>query len=726
MYADVLVEYTNKSIDKTFTYLVPNEFKDLIKAGMKVKVPFSNKVINGIVLKLKKTYDGEYDLKSICELIDSEITLNNELISLGKFLSEQTLCSKMVAYQTMLPAALKVKNKKHDYNKYDVYISLNKNLSIIDEYINNNQRSKVQIDILNKLKEEKILKNKLSASALKKLLELELVKEDSVQKYRINYDKKEKEKEIELNKDQQKVIKEVNLNENKTYLLHGVTASGKTEVYINLIKKVIKNNKTAIMLLPEISLTTQMINRFYSIFNNKVAIFHSALSDGEKFDEYLKIIRKEVNIVIGTRSAIFTPLEDIGIVIIDEEHSETYHQDTNPRYSAIDMAKFRCAYNKCPLILGSATPTLETMVRAKKGVYQLLELKNRVNNQKLPTIEIVNMEEEYKKGRTIISEELESKIKDRIEKKEQIILLLNRRGFSTIVSCKACGYTYKCPHCDITLTYHKSNNSMRCHYCGYTKIIDKVCPECNNESLSYLGLGTEKLESNLNKMFPNVKIIRMDVDTTTKKGSHEQIINDFKEQKYDILLGTQMISKGLDFPHVTLVGVINADASLNIPDFRSGERTFELLSQVSGRAGRDKVPGEVIIESFNPDNIYLKCVKNNSYEEFYNYEMTIRRKLKYPPYYYLVNVRISGKNLDNTFKEATNVYKYLKKNLANETNVFNPTPASILKVNNIFRYQILIKYRYDGYLINTLKKLDEMYANNKYVDFMVDFNPSRF
>lgn len=726
MYADVLVEYTNKAIDKTFTYLVPDEFKDIIKVGMKVKVPFSNKTINGIVLKLKKTYDGEYELKSIKELVNSEITLNSELISLGKFLSEQTLCSKIVAYQTMLPAALKVKNQQHDYNKYDVYISLNKDNKIIEEYIINNQRSKAQIEILNKLKDNRLLKGELSSSALKKLLELELVKEEYVQKYRINYDNKSNKKEITLNKDQQSVIKKVDLNDNKTYLLHGVTASGKTEVYINLIEKVIKNGKSAIMLLPEISLTTQMINRFYGEFKNNVAIFHSALSDGEKYDEYLKIIRKEVKIVIGTRSAIFTPLENIGIVIVDEEHSETYHQDTNPRYNAIEIAKFRCAYNKCPLILGSATPTLETMVRAKKGVYQLLELKNRVNNQKLPSIEIINMEEEYKKGRIIISEKLENKINDRIKKKEQVILLLNRRGFSTVVSCKSCGYTYKCPHCDITLTYHKSNNTMRCHYCGYTKIIDKVCPECNMEALSYLGLGTEKLESNLNKMFPEARIVRMDVDTTNKKGSHEKIINDFKDQKYDILLGTQMISKGLDFPLVTLVGVINADASLNIPDFRSGERTFELLSQVSGRAGRDKVPGEVIIESFNPDNIYLNCVKNNSYEDFYNYEMSSRRKLKYPPYYYLVNIRISCKNLDNTFKEASNVYKYLKKNLANDTIVYNPTPTSILKVNNIFRYQILIKYRYDGYLINTLKKLDEMYANNKYIDFMVDFNPSRF
>ena len=388
------------------------------------------------------------------------------------------------------------------------------------------------------------------------------------------------------------------------------------------------------------------------------------------------------------------------------------------------MAKFRCAYNKCPLILGSATPTLETMVRAKKGVYELISMPRRVNNQVLPSVKIINMEEEMKKGHTIISEELENKIRDRLSKKEQVILLLNRRGYSTVVSCQSCGFTYKCPHCDITLTFHKTNKTMRCHYCGYTKIVDNKCPECNQESLSYLGLGTEKLEKKLLEMF-DCKIVRMDVDTTTRKGSHESIISAFKNHEYDILLGTQMISKGLDFPLVTLVGVVNADASLNIPDFRSGERTFELLCQVSGRAGRDKIKGEVIIESFNPDNYYLNCVRDQDYEKFYNYEMNERRKLKYPPYYYLVNIRITSKSLDTCFKEATNCYNYLRKNLAKETIIFNPTPASIFKVNNIYRYQILIKYRYDGYLINTLKKLDEMYATNKMTDFICDFNPSR-
>ncbi len=725
MFADVLVEYTNKAVDKTFTYKIPDIFKD-IKIGMKVKVPFANKVINGIVVDIKDKNDNKYQLKEIKELVTPEFFLNNELMQLGKYLQEKTLCSKIVAYQCMLPSALKIKKQNHNYNKYDVYICLNKSEKIIDDYINNNQRNKTQINILNKLKSKNILKKELSLSSVKKLLELDLVKEEYVQKYRINYNKSINNEKKVLSSEQKEAVSKVIFNEAKTYLLHGVTGSGKTQVYIELIKKVISNNKKVIMLLPEISLTSQMINTLYEIFGNKIAIFHSGLSNGEKYDEYLKIYNNEIDIVVGTRSAIFTPLINIGLIIIDEEHSDTYHQDVNPRYSAIDMAKFRSAFNKCPLILGSATPTLESMVRAKKGVYELLTLTKRYNNLELPTTKIVDMETEMKKRRTVISELLENKIRDRLEKREQVIILLNRRGYSTIVTCHNCGYTYKCPQCDISLTYHKSNSSLKCHYCGYTKYLDKLCPQCKDDSLSYLGLGTEKLENTLSKMFESAKILRMDVDTTSTKGSHEKIITSFKNHEADILLGTQMISKGLDFPLVTLVGVINADTSLNLPDFRAGEKTFELLYQVSGRAGRADKNGEVIIQSFNPTNPYLIFVKDNSYEKFYNYEMINRKKLGFPPYYYLVNVMICSKKSDLAYKEINNVYKYLRKNLANDTIIYDAVPSSIFKVNNIYRYQILVKYKYDSYLNISLSKLDELYANNNNVDLIIDFNPSRF
>ena len=724
MYANVLVEYTNKVVDKEFTYIVPAELRDKIKVGQRVKVEFANKVINGIIIKLLDEYKGEYELKSIKEIVLEEFSLNKELLSLGKFLANKTLCSRIKAYQTMLPTSLKVKNQTSNYEKFDTYIVLNKDINEIDEYINNNKRSKVQNEILEQLKHNKLLKKDLSSSAVSKLLELGLVKEEKVQKYRINVDKSNVINNIKLNEDQINVVNKVNLKENITYLLHGVTGSGKTEVYMSLIDKVLMMNKSAIMLVPEISLTSQMINRFYERFGNNVAIFHSRLSNGEKYDEYQKVVKGEVKIVLGTRSAIFAPIENLGIVIIDEEQSESYHQENTPRYSAIDMAKFRCAYNKCPLILGSATPTLESFVRAKSETYELLSMPRRVNNQVLPQISIVDMVQEMKSNHMVLSRELEDKIKDRLEKKEQVILLLNRRGYSTNISCKSCGYTYKCPNCDITLTYHKTNKTLRCHYCGYTKFIDKVCPECKEDALSYLGLGTEKLEKYINDNF-DARVIRMDVDTTTTKNAHESIINKFKNHEADILVGTQMISKGLDFPLVTLVGVISADSSLNLPDFRAGERTFDLLYQVAGRSGRDKIPGEVIIQSYNVDNYYLKCVKEYNYEMFYNYEMDIRKKLKYPPYYYLIDIKITSKILDSAFKESTNCYNYLRKNLDNNTIIYNPTPASILKINNIFNYHILIKYRYDGYLLNVLKKLDEMYANNKNVDFVCDFNPSR-
>jgi primosomal protein N' (replication factor Y) len=727
MYAEVLVEYTNKAVDKTFTYLVPNNLKDTIKVGMKVKIPFNNKIINGFVLKLKNNNDSDYELKSIYKIDDENLILNKELISLGKHLQECTLCSKITAFQTMLPSSLKVKDQNHNYIKYVTYLVLNTNEDIVNKYIKDNTRYKAQINILNDLlRDNKVLKNEYGTAPVKRLLDLGLIKEEKIQKYRLNISDNNLDQPLLLSKEQEEAVNKIDLSNHDTYLLFGTTGSGKTEVYMHLMSDVIKNNKTCLMLLPEISLTAQMIDKFYKRFGSKVAVFHSGLSQGEKYDEYLKIYRDEIKIVVGTRSAIFTPLKNLGLIVIDEEHSDTYHQDDNPRYNAIDMAKFRSTYNKCPLVLGSATPTLESMARAKKNVYKLIEMPHRINNQMLPQIKIVDMVQEMKKRRTVISEILEEKILDRLAKKEQIILLLNRRGFSTIVTCQNCGNTFKCPHCDITLTYHKTSKTLRCHYCGYTLPLPSVCPECHEDSLNYLGLGTEKLEETLNKMFNTARIVRMDVDTTSNKGGHEKIIEAFKNHEYDILLGTQMIAKGLDFPLVTLVGVINADTSLNIPDFRSGEKTFDLLYQVSGRSGRSSIPGEVIIQTFNPDNEYLNFVKNNSYLDFYKYEMNMRKELKYPPYYYLINITISSNDYKLGGQEANKAYKFLKDNLLNTTIIYSPTPAQIFRVNNVYRFQILIKYRYDSLLELNLKKLDAIYANNNKVNLGIDINPNRF
>lgn len=725
MYAEVLIEYNAKTIDKSFTYLIPEELKNELKVGMKVIVPFGNKLINGFVTNIIENFTNEYEIKEIKSIKDQEFILNNELFSLAEYLKKETLCTKIQAFQTMLPSSLKVKEQKTNYEKLVSYIEINVKKEEINNYIANNKSRIKQINILQKvLNEKKVLKKEIKGSSLNTLLEKKILKEVKEQEYRLK-SVEEKEEDYQLSMEQQKIVDNIDLNMNNTYLLHGVTGSGKTEVYIKLIKKVIKSGKTAILLVPEITLTTQIVERFYKRFGTDVAIFHSALSEGEKYDEYLKILRKEVHIVIGTRSAIFTPLENLGIIILDEEHTESYKQDTCPRYHARDIAKFRAEFNNIPLVLGSATPSLETMARAQKGVYKYLELSNRVGNAKLPEINIVDMTEEIKQRNFIFSTVLKEKIKERLEKKEQTILLLNRRGFSTIITCSSCGYTYKCPYCDITLTYHKSSNNLRCHYCGYTVLKSEKCPECHENALNYYGLGTEKLELELKNLFPWARIVRMDTDTTSKKGSHSKIIKDFKEHNYDILLGTQMISKGLDFPKVSLVGVINADATLNIPDFRSGEKTFSLLSQTAGRAGRKDIKGEVILQTFNKDNYILNCVKDNNYKKFYQYEMNNRHKLNYPPYYYLCSIKISSREYEMVSSEANKVKKYLESHLSENTIILGPTTASVFKINNIYNFQIIIKYKKDDKLFKTLKELDNIFAINNKVNISIDTSPMR-
>ena len=725
MYAEILIEYPTKKIDKYFTYIIPEKLQDIINIGMKVKVPFGNKIINGFVMNITNNYSSEYELKEIVDIIDRELVLDLELMDLGKFIQEKTLCPLISAYQTMLPSSLKIKDNDTDYNFYKTYIELNKSKEDITEYLNNYKKNNKQSELLNILLNcGRVVKKDYSLSSIKSLIEKGLIKEVKEQEYRINKEASKSLSKHELNEEQQNAFNIIsNCNDSTTFLLEGVTGSGKTEVYLNLINNCIIHGKTAILLVPEISLTTQIINRFYEWFGSSVAIFHSALSNGEKYDEYLKIIRGEVSVVIGTRSAIFTPLKNVGIIIIDEEHSDTYKQDNTPRYNAIDIAKERCKYHNAPLVLGSATPTLETRARALKGVYKHIELTKRAGLGTLPNVQIIDMVDEIKKRNFIFSEELVNKINDNLLKKEQTIILLNRRGYSTTINCSNCGFTYKCPNCDITLTYHKSTNNLRCHYCGYMIKKEDKCPNCHEDGLNYLGLGTEKVEIEINKLFPKAKVIRMDQDTTSKKGSHERIIEDFKNLKYDILLGTQMISKGLDFPNVTLVGILNADSSLNIPDFRSNEKTFALLYQASGRAGRSNLKGNVIIQTFNPDNYVLNCVKNNDFNSFYNYEMDIRRILKYPPYYYLVSLKVISNDYNLALENATKICDYLKKNIDETSAILGPTTASLFKFNNNYRFQIVIKYRFDNKLIEALKYLDSIYINDSKTNLEIDIDP---
>lgn len=723
MYAKVIIEYGNKAVDKEFTYIVPEKYKDIIKVGHRVLVPFNNKLIEGFVMSLISKIDTNYELKEIKSICDENPILNKEMLYLGNEIQKKILCSKISIFQAMLPKALKAKHNTNIGIKKDRYLKLNISYEEANKFINNS-KYKGQIEIVEKLiTDEKILCPKLSSS-INTLIKNGIIKEEYVNVDRYKSHTSGKYHKVNLNNDQEKIVNTVKLNEYKPYLLYGITGSGKTEVYMELISKVLDMGKSAIMLVPEISLTPQIVDRFVTRFGSNVAIFHSGLSDYERYDEYRKIVDGRVKIVVGARSAIFMPLDNLGIIVIDEEHSTTYKQDNNPRYHARDVALLRGEYNKCPVVLGSATPSLESFARANKGVYKLLTLTKRAGGGTLPKVMVIDMKKEVKKGNFILSKILMDKIKEKLDRNEQIILLLNRRGYSSMLTCRDCGNVIKCPNCDITLTYHKSSNTNRCHYCNYSiKNINK-CPICGSDNMKDYGLGTEKLEEELNKRF-NARIVRMDLDTTSKKGMHEKIIEDFGECKYDILLGTQMIAKGLDFPLVTLVGVINADSSLNIPDFRSAENTFQLLSQVSGRAGRSTSPGEVIIQTYNPDHYSINYAKEHNYLKFYEEEMNIRKVLNYPPYYYITMVNIYSKNYEKGFKEANKIGNYLRRELEETTKVLGPSMANIFKVNNVYHYVCIIKYKYDKKLTSVLTKMDEFYKTNNDIDMSIDINPIR-
>lgn len=504
---------------------------------------------------------------------------------------------------------------------------------------------------------------------------------------------------LELNTDQEKAVSEILAAEKEqrsdVFLLEGITGSGKTEVYLQTIAALLEKGKTAIILVPEISLTPQMVERFKGRFGSAVAVLHSGLSQGEKYDEWRKIERKEAQVVVGARSAIFAPIEDIGVIIIDEEHETSYKQDETPRYHARDLALWRGRYHHCPVVLGSATPSLESRARAQKKVYHLLRLPYRANSQaSLPTVEVVDMKEEYSNHNTSnFSLGLQEKIADRLAKKEQIVLLLNRRGYSSFVMCRDCGYVLDCPNCDISLTLHMDTKSMKCHYCGHEEQIPNRCPDCGSNKIRYYGTGTQKVEAELQALFPKARILRMDVDTTRKKGAHERILTAFGEQKADILLGTQMIAKGLDFPNITLVGVLNADTALNLPDFRSSERTFQLLTQVSGRAGRAEKAGEVVIQTFNPDHHAIVLAQTQDYETFYQQEMYLRHQTGYPPYYFTLRISASHPEETVAAKKMFQIAERLKQVLSAQSILLGPVPGSVAKVKNRYYYQVIIKYK---------------------------------
>ncbi|MBF2702215.1 primosomal protein N' [Listeria welshimeri] len=537
----------------------------------------------------------------------------------------------------------------------------------------------------------------------------------------------EKSESLQLLPDQQTACWKITAaTEQETFLIHGVTGSGKTEIYLQTIEAKLKEGKEAIVLVPEISLTPQMVERFKSRFGSEVAVLHSALSSGEKYDEWRKIERKEARVVVGARSAVFAPLENLGIIIIDEEHEASYKQEDNPRYHARDVAIWRANKYQCPVVLGSATPSLESFARAKKGVYTLIELPSRVNDRAMPEVSVVDMREELRKeNRTEFSTELLEKIKDRIAKKEQTVLMLNRRGYSSFVMCRDCGYVVECPNCDISLTYHQSSNQMKCHYCGHEERVPQKCPSCEGEHIRYFGTGTQKVEESLTKLIPEARVIRMDVDTTRTKGAHEKLLKSFRNHEADILLGTQMIAKGLDFPDITLVGVLNADTMLHLPDFRASERTFQLLTQVSGRAGRHERMGEVVVQSYNPEHYSIEFAKKHDFIGFYNHEMQLRKMGSYPPFYYLTMINVSDENEMKAIRTIQEMAQFLRGKLGPDAVVLGPVPSTITRIKNKYRYQCIIKYKIEPDLKKELKTLITHYQKDqqKGLTITIDVQP---
>ena len=719
MTCNCLVELSHVFLEKTFTYLVPDSLKEDIKVGMRVEVPFGKQLLEAFVMEISNDICDTSNLKEIVRLVDTYPVLNDELISLGKFIKNTTLSSLMASYQVMFPKALKAKNKVNMQIKKEKYIKLNNDISLEDYKFNESQ-----VKIINILKKGEQVNKKdldlISKSSVNTLINKQVLIVIEKEVYRYNLGTNEKQ-DFTLNDKQQEVFEKIkrSLEKEEVFLLRGVTGSGKTNVYMKLIEEVINKGKTAIFLVPEISLTPQIINRFTSYFD-KIAVLHSRLSDSEKYDEWRKINEGKVNIVIGARSAIFAPLKNIGIIIVDEEHTSTYKQENNPRYNAIDIAKWRSKFHDCPLVLGSATPSIESYTRALKNDYTLVELDQRYNGMD-PDIEIIDMNEEFKRTNDYFSEKLLTSIEEAINNDEQVILFLNKRGYSGVVTCKNCGETEKCPNCDISLTYHKTSNMLRCHYCGYARRKEKNCKNCHEELQEY-GLGTEKVEEVLKTLIKNAKIVRMDIDTTTKKGSHEKIIKAFQNREYNILLGTQMIAKGLDFENVTLVGVISADISLNFPDFRSSETTFSLLNQVSGRSGRGKKQGKVLIQTFNKDHYAIKYSKYNDYKSFYKEELKIRKKLNYPPFCYLCLLKITSKDYKIASEMSYKIGDYLKKHIKDEI-VLGPSTANIFKMNNEYRFQIIIKYKDLKSIKKYLVMLQERFFNDKKVKLEIDFNP---
>ena len=741
MIAEIIINRTAKRLNRTFDYKVPLELEELIMIGSTVLVPFgkSSTLEEGYVVGIKE--NTTYEVK---EIIKIKHNLTEKQIELAKWMAKRYFCNISDCIKQMLTPG--TKSKKAEKNIQDKTINAVYLKKEIDE---------IQFDIeIGKIKSEKqkkilqFLKSNEGATvpeielftdgsrAIVKTLEkngyVEII-EKKIERNPLANKKIEKTENLTLTDEQQnaynKVASDITTNSYEQFLLYGVTGSGKTEVYLQLIGKALEQNKTAIVLVPEISLTPQMIDRFIARFNkDEIAVLHSKLSIGERYDEWNKIKEGKAKIIIGARSAIFAPTENIGIIIIDEEHDSSYKSEAIPKYDAKEIAKKIAKENNCPLVLGSATPDLVTYYKAQQEKITLLKLTKRANNSKLPEVEIVDLKMELANGnRSMLSVKLHDEIEQNLKEHRQTILFLNRRGFSTFIMCRECGYTVKCKNCNISMTYHKTENKLKCHYCGYEENVVTICPECHSNKIRYFGTGTQKLEQEINKIFPEASTIRMDIDTVTKKNSHEEILNKFKNENIDILIGTQMVVKGHHFPNVTLVGVIAADSSLNIDNYRANERTFQILTQVAGRAGREQLDGKVVIQTYNPDNFSIICAQKQDYEMFYNTEIALREQLKYPPFCDIILIGFNSISENELLEASTKIYNYLKTNLnGQEFNVLKPMPSPIDKIQNRYRWRIIVKGNMTEAANNVLNTCLRKFYNSNYKNtrVTVDVNPN--
>ncbi|WP_058485310.1 primosomal protein N' [Defluviitalea phaphyphila] len=729
MIAEVIIEISHQNIDKVFHYIVPKNLESKVKIGLRVKVPFGkgNKKIRGYIVGFSNNSSIEYEkLKSINNIEDLYPVFDEHMLELAKWMKDYYGARMIDCLKCMMPPFMKITSEK--YISINRQIPLEKLKNIIKEY-KNKKKYKAQARILSFLMDN----NEIPLSEIKKILQISnssiksLINKNLIQIKEVDLDKDpyshidfKKTKPLIPTHEQKNVIEyiinKLNNAKGEEILLHGITGSGKTEIYLQIIDEVIKLGGQAIVLVPEISLTPQTVERFKNRFGEKVAFTHSKLSYGERFVQWKKAKEGKISVMIGPRSAVFTPFPSLKLIILDEEHETTYKSEISPKYHAKEVAKKRCDMVGGLCLRSSATPSLDSYYEAKQGQISLLTINNRVNNSALPKVDIIDMRKELEAGnRSIFSIKLKEEIQKNLDKKEQVILFLNRRGFSNFVSCRKCGYVLKCKNCNISYTYHAYNNSLQCHYCGDKATVPSVCPQCGSSHIKYFGVGTEKVEEKVKEEFPEARVLRMDLDTAKGKYGHEKILNKFKSMEADILIGTQMIAKGHDFPNVTLVGILAADLTLHIQDFRSAEKTFQLLTQVSGRAGRGNLPGRVLIQTYTPDHYSIQTAKNHDYLSFYNKEINLRQRLNYPPFTHIFSILITGENEKNVISSTYGLMEIMKFfNKKKKFELYGPAPAIISKIKNRYRWRILIKCKdrdllmqYSFYCINKFNQINQ-------------------